>query len=216
MLVLVSFVILISGSILPNANYLAENLERQHPPLIQAAQSLDYILLLGSSGRNDTSLPITGRLSATALARFSEALRLYHANPSAKIVVSGSGFGDTQSHAQLMQALASAMSIPADKIIRLDNTKDTHQEAKLMSQIIAGKKAALVTSATHMPRAMKLFNQYNQNPIAAPTPYLAKKSNNALPLYHYIPSAYQLYKSELAVHEYLGRLQLWMVEIMGE
>ncbi|TEW56168.1 envelope biogenesis factor ElyC [Psychromonas sp. RZ22] len=210
-LVLCSFIILFSFSVLPNANHLVKPLERQYPDLINAHQSLDYILVLGSSGIHDQSIPITGQLSFTALSRFSEALRLYYANPNAYIVVSGSGFGDTQSHAQLLQTLAISFTIPRQRIIRLDDTKDTNQEAQQMATIIDGKKAALVTSATHMPRAMKLFKQYNQTPIPAPAMYLAKENNHKLPSYIYIPSAYQLYKSQVALHEYLGQLQAWFL-----
>jgi len=209
-LALFSFTILCGFSLLPSAYHLTKPLERQYPPLLIAEQSLDYILVLGSSGIDDPNLPITGQLSATALSRFSEVLRLYYANPNATIVVSGSGFGDSKSHAQLLQQLAIAFNIPKQKIIRLDNTKDTNQEAQQMSVIIEGKKAALVTSATHMPRAMKLFKQYQQFPIAAPAMYLAKENAFTLPSYAYIPSAYQLYKSQVALHEYLGLLQQWI------
>jgi len=211
-LALLSFIILCGFSLLPSAYHLAKPLERQYSPLLVAEQSLDYILVLGSSGIHDQNLPITGQLSATALSRFSEVLRLYYANPNATIVVSGSGFGDSKSHAQLLQQLAIAFNIPAQKIIRLDNTKDTNQEAQQMSAIIKGKKAALVTSATHMPRAMRLFKQYQQSPIAAPAMYLAKENTFTLPLYAYIPSAYQLYKSQVALHEHLGLLKQWITD----
>lgn len=210
-LTLVSFCILLGFSSLPSAQYLAKQLERQHAPLMIAEQSLDVILVLGSGGLNDNSLPITGQLSFTALSRFSEALRLQRANPSAEIIVSGSGFGDTKSHAQLMETLAITFGVPKDKITRLDNTKDTAQEAKEMSAIMNGKKAALVTSATHMPRAMRLFKQHSQTPIPAPAMYLAKENSQPLPAYAYIPSAYQLYKSQVAFHEYLGKLQHWVL-----
>jgi len=210
-LALFSFIILLAFSVLPTAYYLSKPLEREYPPLLAAEQSLDYILVLGSSGVHDQTLPITGQLSTTALTRFSEVLRLYHANPNAKIVVSGSGFGDSKSHAQLLQELATSFAIPTNKIIRLDETKDTHQEAQQMSVLINGKKAALVTSATHMPRAMQLFEHYNAFPIPAPTQYLAKTNQHDLPAYYYIPSAYQAYKVEVAFHEYLGGLQRWLV-----
>jgi len=209
---LISFIILVTFSMLPTAYYLNKPLERRYAPLLVAEQSLDYILVLGSSGVHDKSLPITGQLSATALSRFSEALRLYYANPNAKLVVSGSGFGDSQSHAQLLQTLATSFAIPANKIIRLDNTKDTAQEAQAMSALIKNKKAALVTSATHMPRAMQLFARYHTSPIPAPTMYLAKSNQHDLPAYYYIPSAYQAYKAEIAMHEYLGRLKQWVFE----
>lgn len=210
-LTLLSFCILLGFSSLPGAQYLAQNLERQHPPLMNAEQSFDVILVLGSGGLNDTSLPITGQLSFTALSRFSEALRLQKANPNAQVIVSGDGFGDTKSHAQLMETLAITFGVPQDKITRLDNTKDTQQEVKIMSELIKNQKAALVTSATHMPRAMRLFKQYNQSPIPAPAMYLAKFNSEPLPAYAYIPSAYQLYKSQVAFHEYLGQLQNWVL-----
>ena len=127
-------------------------------------------------------------------------------------MVSGSGFGDSKSHAELLEELATSFSIPANRIIRLDETKDTHQEAQQMSVLINGKKAALVTSATHMPRAMQLFELYNAFPIPAPTQYLAKTNQHDLPAYYYIPSAYQAYKAETAFHEYLGGLQRWLVD----
>jgi len=210
-LALFSFIMLLTFSVLPTAYYLSKPLERQYPPLLVAEQSLDYILVLGSSGVHDQTLPITGQLSATALSRFSEALRLYYANPNATLVLSGSGFGDSKSHAQLLQTLATSFSIPEKRIIRLDETKDTHQEAQQMSALINGKKAALVTSATHMPRAMQLFQHYNTFPIPAPTLYLAKTNQHELPAYYYIPSAYQAYKVEVAFHEYLGELQRWLI-----
>jgi uncharacterized SAM-binding protein YcdF (DUF218 family) len=211
-LTLCSFLILLGFSLIPTAYQLTKPLERQYAPLLNADQSLDYILLLGSSGINDQNLPITGQLSATALSRFSEALRLYHANPNAYLVLSGSGFGDTKSHAQLLQQLAISLGVEENRILRLDNTLDTEQEAKQMSAIIRGKKAALVTSATHMPRAMALFKQNQQSPIPAPAMYLAKENKQPLAAYAYIPSAYQLYKSEVALHEYLGIMQQWLIK----
>jgi len=211
-LTFVSFIILLTFSVLPTAYHLNKPLERSYPPLLVAAQSLDYILVLGSAGVHDKTLPITGQLSATAINRFSEALRLYYANPNARIVVSGSGFGDSKSHAQLLQTLAVSFAIPTENIIRLDDTQDTAQEAQQMSAIIKGKRAALVTSATHMPRAIQQFARYQAFPIPAPTLYLAKTNEHDLPAYYYIPSAYQAYKAEVALHEYLGRLKQWVFD----
>ena len=207
-----SFTVLFSLSLMPVSDQLARPIERKHPPIMQrhAAQQLDYILVLGSGGVADPSLPVTGQLSATALSRFIEALRLYHANRNATLIVSGSGFGDLKSHAQLMEELALTMEIPANKIIRLDNTLDTDDEAKLMSAMIRGKKSALVTSATHMDRALQLFYKYGTAPTAAPTNYLAKDRFGEIPSHSYIPSSYNLYKSTVAWHEYLGKFQNWI------
>lgn len=208
-LLVVNFIFLFLFSFMPFSDQLTHRLERKHLPIMQQniAQDFDYILLLGSGGVADPSLPVTSQLSATALNRFIEALRLYRANPNAILVVSGSGFGDIKSHAQLQQELALSMGIPANKIIRLDKSLDTDDEAKAMAEIIRAKKSVLVTSATHMDRALNLFYKYGVAPTAAPTNYLAKNRLGETPYHYYIPNAYHLYKSKVAWHEYLGKLQ---------
>ena len=208
-LLTINFIFLFLLSFMPVSERMVHSLERKHLPIMQAniAQDFDYILLLGSGGIADPSLPVTGQLSATALSRFIEALRLYQANPNATLVVSGSGFGDIKSHAQLVEELALTLGIPADKIIRLDNSLDTDDEAKVMSEIIRTKKSVLVTSATHMDRSLNLFYKYGVAPTAAPANFLAKNRSGETPYHYYIPSAYYLYKSKVAWHEYLGKLQ---------
>ena len=207
-----SFTLLFALSLMPVSEQIVRSLERNHPPIMQsqAAQGFEYILLLGSGGIADPTLPVTGQLSATALSRFIEALRLYYANPNATLVVSGAGFGDLKSHARLKEELALTMDIPASKIIRLDNTLDTDDEARLMSEIIRAKKSALVTSATHMDRALQLFFNYGTAPTPAPANYLAKNHLGETPNHYYIPSAYYLNKTKVAWHEYLGELQNWL------
>jgi len=215
-LLTVTFVLLFTLSLMPVSEQAVYSLERQHPALTkqQTQQNFQYILLLGSGGTADPSLPVTGQLSATALSRFIEALRLYHANPDAVLVVSGSGFGDLKSHAQLQQDLALSMGIPQQFIIRLDNTRDTDDEARQMSKIIRGKKAVLVTSAAHMDRALKLFVKYGAMPVPAPANYLAKQRFGEMPSYNYIPSAYHLYKTKVVWHEYLGKWQSIIMDIL--
>lgn len=215
-LLTVTFALLSALSLMPVSEQIVHSLEQKHPPLAdqQTQQNFQYILLLGSGGTADPGLPVTGQLSATALSRFIEALRLYHANPNAILVVSGSAFGDLKSHAQLQQELALSMGIPAKRIIRLDDTLDTDDEARQMAEIITDQKAALVTSATHMDRALKLFVKYGTMPVPAPANYLAKQRFGEIPSYYYLPSAHYLYKSQVAWHEYLGRWQNTLKEIL--
>jgi uncharacterized SAM-binding protein YcdF (DUF218 family) len=215
-LLLCSFVFIFSISLMPVSERLTHRIERKHLPILQkdVAQNFDYILLLGSGGIADPSLPVNSQLSSIANSRFLEALRLFQANPNAILVVSGSNFGDVKTHAQMMQELAMINGIPRNQIIRFDNSLDTSDEVKEMSKLIRGKKSALVTSATHMDRALSLFYQYGTAPTAAPSNFLAKKRTGTTPSYYYIPDAYQLYKSKVAWHEYLGRFQNWVKGLM--
>ncbi|WP_284204159.1 ElyC/SanA/YdcF family protein [Psychromonas marina] len=212
LLLLFSFAFIFLLSLMPVSERLAHHVERKHLPILQhnAAQNFDYILLLGSGGIADPSLPVNSQLSAVANSRFLEALRLFQANRNATLVVSGANFGDIKSHAQMMQEMAIVMGIPARQIMKLDNNLDTDDEAKKMSHIIRGKKSVLVTSATHMDRALNLFYKYGTAPTAAPTNYLAKNRLGETPSSYYIPNSYYLYKSKTAWHEYIGALQNWI------
>ncbi|WP_413698974.1 ElyC/SanA/YdcF family protein [Psychromonas sp. KJ10-10] len=165
-LLVCSFVFITLMSTLPISERLTHRLERIHLPILQenVAQQFDYILLLGSGGVADPSLPVNSQLSSTANSRFLEALRLFRANPRATLVVSGNGFGDIKSHASMMQELAIIMGVPKKQIITMGENKDTDDEAKAMSKLIRGKKSVLVTSATHMDRALNLFYQYGTAP----------------------------------------------------
>ena len=217
-LLLGCFVFISLLSIMPVTEQLTQGGERKHLPILQhnISRDFDYILVLGSGGIADPNLPVNSQLSATANSRFLEALRLYQANPNAVWVVSGSNFGDVTSHAQLMQEMAIIMGVPEQQIIRLANSLDSDDEAEKMSLIIRGKKAALVTSATHMDRALTLFNKYGTAPVAAPCNYLTRKRVGETPYYFYIPSAYQLYKINLVWHEYLGKAQLWVNALLAQ
>jgi uncharacterized SAM-binding protein YcdF (DUF218 family) len=60
----------------------------------------------------------------------------------------------------------------------------------------------LVTHAWHMPRSVMLFEQQGLNVTPAPTIFVSSKDEFAL--IDYLPSAGALYKTRVALHEYLG------------
>ncbi|MCK5819273.1 MAG: YdcF family protein [Psychromonas sp.] len=208
-LLIMSFCFLTIISLSPVAHDLASPLEDQCPPLMQAdiAQSFNYILVLGSGGIDNVKLPPTGQMLAIETSRIMEALRLFHANPKAIIVVSESAMGDVHSNAQLLENVALNVGVPKKQIVRLDNTLDTDDEARLMSALIHNKKAVLVTSAIHMKRAMALFSKYGTSPTPSPTNYIAQNSAGKVYAFNYIPSVGNLNTSTIAWHEYLGEFQ---------
>jgi uncharacterized SAM-binding protein YcdF (DUF218 family) len=59
----------------------------------------------------------------------------------------------------------------------------------------------LVTSAAHMPRAMRIFQMVGMKPIPAPADFRAKAK---LYLGDYLPGGEFLLIMESAIHEYLG------------
>jgi len=80
----------------------------------------------------------------------------------------------------------------------------TAEEAERMQALAHDGRIIIVTSATHMPRAIGLFKRMGVRPIAAPTDFLD------LPAQWWRFSAYYLHNADRALHEYVGMLWYWI------
>lgn len=197
----------------PVANALISPLESRYPAYL-AHHSLLHpttlpqdIIVLGAAQVADTSLPLLSQLSNAGLIRITEGVQLAHANPNARLIVSGYAGGEGRTSAELYAEVARTLGINKARIVMLPTPKDTAEEAMAIAPLINGRQALLVTSASHTPRAMALFHRQGATPIAAPVGHLAKESQAKLPLYSYLPKARYLMRSETAWHEYLGLLK---------
>ncbi|ART81392.1 envelope biogenesis factor ElyC [Oceanisphaera profunda] len=214
-LVLFAIMSLCLLSMRPVANALIAPLEAQYPPYLVDDSTpnsvpIQDIIVLGAAQVADLSLPLLSQLGSAGLARISEGIHLSLAYPNARLIVSGYAGGEGRSSAELYSAVAQSFGIAKSRIIELPLPQDTFEEAAAIAPLIKGRQALLVTSASHMPRAMRLFNGQGANPTAAPVGHLAKESlqhkesRAKLPLYTYLPKARYLERSETAWHEYLG------------
>ncbi|OIN04542.1 ElyC/SanA/YdcF family protein [Oceanisphaera psychrotolerans] len=206
-LILLSLAALLLLSTRPVANRLIAPLESQYPPHVVdagAEQAAQDIIVLGAAQVADLSLPLLSQLGQAGLVRITEGVRLAHAYPDARLILSGYAGGEGRSSAELYGAVAQALGISSARLLMLPEPKDTAEEAAAIAPLIAGRRALLVTSASHMPRAMTLFQSRGARPQAAPVGHHAKESRAALPLYSYLPRAHYLERSEIAWHEYLG------------
>ena len=187
----------------PPIDALLYDLESQNPTLHHAPKNVKYIYVLGSGHHTDNSHPITSQLSETAVVRLNEGLRHYHQlNKQAQIIVSGyHGLHDITEHAIMQKKLATSLGMKETEIILHLGTRDTEEEAQAGKALLDTKPFILVTSASHMTRALKIFRDAGLNPIAAPTNHLG---NIKHPNYTHIFSANTLKKSHIIWHEYLG------------
>lgn len=192
----------------PLANGLVSALESQYSAY--RGQQVDYVLVLGGSHTSTPDRPLSSLLSSTSLNRLTEGLMIYRANPGAKLLLSGHEGADSESHARAASKLAIALGVPEQDILLAEEVKDTAEEAQHWVKLIAGHKFALVTSATHMLRAVYLFDQElalqgydHRSLIPAPTNYTACVSDCFL-WQAWIPKSRNLEKVDIAWHEYLG------------
>lgn len=194
-------------SIYPVANSLAAPLESSYQAY--SDQLVDAVIVLGGGHRSDARVPITSLLSPASMVRLSEGVRVYRANPGAKLYLSGYGGQDPMSQAEAMSKVALAMGVPNGDIVIDAQPRDTQDEAAAWSAMLEDKRVALVTSAMHLPRGMFWFEHYGVKPVPAPTNFRAGAIKLGS-LYSWLPQANALAIVESAWHEYLG---LWWAQI---
>ena len=189
----------------PFANALLKPLENTYEALIETPK-VQYVLVLGSEHRSDDDLSITSQVKGIAINRLVEGIRHYKNLENAKLIVSGYGGFDKNSHAFMQEKLAISLGVNQADIIRLDTPKDTQEEAVETKKIILDNRVILVTSAFHMKRAAMLFKKEGLNIIPSPTNHLSYKATS---LSSYIEAS-NIRKSEMAIHEYLGLIYSWL------
>lgn len=217
LVVLLSLTGILLVSVQPFSNRLLLPLERQYTAFLPVNEPIDYVMVLGNNHVVDSSIPPTAELSTTALTRLAEGIRILRMYPNAKLILSGYGRHSETSHARMMAKLALDLGVAKPDIILLESAKDTWEEARLAAAYVQdNSKLVLVTSASHMPRAMNEFTQAGLTPYSAPTNYIATRS--LLPGWErYVPNSDYLTQTELYWHETLGStwraLQNWAADV---
>ncbi|PWC18598.1 envelope biogenesis factor ElyC [Brenneria roseae subsp. roseae] len=205
-LILVSWLILMLLSIQPIADRLLLPLETRYPTWQADRPRADYIVVLGGGYTYNSDWAPSSNLIGNSLPRVTEGIRLYHANPGAKMIFTGAAAqGNPVSSARTAALVAESLGVPPQDILLVDSARDTEEEAVGTAKIVGSQPFWLVTSASHLPRAMRFFQAEGLHPMPAPANQLA--ITTALnPWEKIFPSAYYLSHSERAWYETLGRI----------
>lgn len=172
-------------------------------PIHDPQSPIQWIVVLGGGQKSDPKLPITSHLGGSSLMRLIEGIRLYRKNPASKLILSGGSLYNSSSEAEAMARVAQALGVPQEDIVLEDQSWDTEQQAQLIGPMVDKDKFLLVTSASHMLRAMSLFEKQGMHPTAAPTDHLVwhhKKTFIEL----FLPNSANLSKTTTAFYEYMG------------
>lgn len=202
-------VLLYLSAIQPVSNLLARPLESPYPPLNNAhlPQGIAGIAVLGASYIPHDGVPITAALPGDGLARVAEGVRLakrYGGN--VRLVLSGGVAPDPMRvpSARGYAVFARDMGIDPASIVVLDQSINTSDEVRNLSKLFGKAPFLLVTTATHMARAMLLFKDTDAHPIPAPTYQRAGDPIGILGAL--VPRSRNLTITEAAIHEYIGIL----------
>lgn len=146
------------------------------PDSLKAAR---YIIVLGGGHAAEPTFPAHLQLSNSALARISEGVRLARLLPSTKLILFGSGATAETTHAKtLMRTARDIGGIAPERCLLSEFVRDTEDEVRQAKNIAGGHPVALVTSACHMPRAVRLASAAGLDVFPCPTDFLGKTSGN--------------------------------------
>ena len=149
--------------------------------------------------------------------RFFAGIDLYNANKSTRLIFTG-GVNPFSPNLPLEGDIyiseAISMGIPKENLFTTYRVNNTMQEAKAINKLLnieipyRKKKIILVTSAFHMKRAKKVFENQGISVVPYPVDFQSKKSffsslRNPL---SWMPSSSNLNKSSNAIREIIGRI----------
>ena len=166
-------------------------------PIVSAAQaeadtSASYVVVLGAAvyGK-DPSIALKNRLN--------RAIAYLHANPSAKVVVSGGqGEGEDISEAACMQTYLKAKGIDASRILSEEHSTSTMENLAFSKAVIEQdggdpQKIAIVSSAYHLYRAQSMASSLGMQAIGVAS-----------------SDGYPLYMCGMYLREALGVVKMWL------
>lgn len=178
------------------------------PAALKTAGVTDVVVLSGSHRPGPLS-PADALGSSTSL-RLLEGLRLWRGlGPEARLVLSGGGFADGGSAAAPMGELAVRLGVPREAMVLEEKSWDTKDQAVALRSLLDGRPFALVTSASHLPRALMIFRNHGLRPLPAPADFLSRSPGAGL--FAWLPQGQGLANSERALYEYIGLAWTWLI-----
>jgi uncharacterized SAM-binding protein YcdF (DUF218 family) len=211
---IVGVVVLVASSLPFVGNWALGRLEVSFAPVrIGEAPAVDAIYVLGGTmstpSRGVGFLPNWG----DAVERFEGGVQLMQAGKAPRLVFAGAktgAGGDEDTEGAVMRRLAIERGVTADAIHLTDVVTNTADEARALVQIAqeqGWKRVLLVTSAWHLPRAMRQFQRAGVELVPFPVDYRSAEGAGVARearLTDFLPSASGLGMTETALRECYG------------
>lgn len=200
-------ILLYLASISLISDALMRPLENHYRPPAQV--NGDVLVLLGGGATLDTpNVNAQGHLSPVAANRLLTCAQLYHQLRLPIVVSGGQVYQTTGPEALIARMILLDLGVPDEQILIEADSLNTTQNATNVKQILNQghfRKPILITSAFHLPRAVRQFQKVG----IEVTPYPADYHSNVSFQFssrQLIPSAVALNDLSLALKEYFGLL----------
>lgn len=179
---LVLLFVLICGNKLPGA-YLIRKLEQAYP-VYDGTETADAIVVLGGGTVTKSDPRPTVEINGGG-DRILYAVKLFREKAAERIVLGGSYIpwrdgqveteeGISSPASEMAELMTGMFSIPEESLILQDRSVNTYEEAVVDAALLRElglRRVILVSSATHMRRAVPLFEKQGLEVIPAPTDF---------------------------------------------
>lgn len=184
---------------------LIKYLEDQYPVIsIQSEEwrKTDAIVVMACYYREDEELPFISRWPNCSLQRNVHAFLMYKAHHLPIYLAAGAMENESEySLAQHNRSFFESLGVDSNNIFMTPKGFNTETESHALSKLLQGKTVSLVSSASHLPRAVRYFEEFGVKVLPIPVEHFSRIQIE--PVIDF-PNARSLYRSERAIHEYLG------------
>jgi uncharacterized SAM-binding protein YcdF (DUF218 family) len=177
------------------------------------AGGADVIVALSGGGWSyrDGGVVIGVPVRSTVL-RALEAARLFRIVDARRVIASGGQVDptiDLKPEGSMMRDVLIEAGVPRERIVVETRARTTREQARYVRPLLEREGAhrfLLVTSPTHMRRAVAVFQAQGFDPIPAPAPI---DSDQMPPPSWLVPNEEALHRSDLAVYDYAALVYYW-------
>lgn len=214
----VSLYLMSSGTLKNGIIYLFES--RYPFPSESQLSTVDAIVVLGGGLLERNELRTKAEPSGFTYSRVACGVRAFKASGAKYLVLAGGppGEGNTgTTEAHLMREVAIVHGVDANQILTESQSSNTREHAAQVSKLLEPRgigRIGLVTSALHLPRAVRSFRKfYKEGVLAIPCDHLFESwrwSPRSV-----LPTAGALYHNTMAVHEIVGSMWYQLQDLIA-
>ncbi len=204
--------------ILPLGNWAALPLEQCYASLQTPLMKVDGVVVLGGALQSEPSYARKKCVFNSSADRVMALVHLMHQYPNASFVYSG-GSGDITlpqfREADYVKKYLQDIGLDTKNLIAENQSRNTYENALYsLSSIPAGQNWLIVTSATHLPRAMALFRKAAEEKQVSFHPYpVDYKTTGYFEMNTHFSLTSSLDMLDNVTKEYLG---LFLNKLMGK
>ena len=172
----------------------------------------DVGIVLTGGLMNEEKAPVENLFLGSHADRFAQALLLYKENKIHKILISGGNLKlisrPIKPEGKLAAEFLIKCGVNASDIILESESVNTYENAKFTAELLKlnypNQQFLLISSASHLPRAIACFKKQNVSITPFGADYASKKRKFIL--INFIPSVHAFVNAQALVHEWIGFL----------